>query len=208
MSHNLSDYTEVPERIRMFFDKYPEGSLVSASPPEVLTVEGVDGKTGEVVKRTFIKYVAAAYRSPDDPRPGVGTAWEPFPGPTQFTRDSELMNAETSAWGRALVALGFVAKKIASAEEVRNRSTGRAGEMRAPDSAATDKQMAALKRRADDTKLWAAHFGIDLQAGVTKAQASQLLDALKSGPAPIGGSDVPSDVPPAPAAPEPVAEIA
>jgi hypothetical protein len=31
------------------------------------------------------------------------------------------MNAETSAWGRAIIALGFPTKKIASAEEVRNR---------------------------------------------------------------------------------------
>jgi hypothetical protein len=31
------------------------------------------------------------------------------------------MNAETSAWGRAIVALGIPTKKVASAEEVRNR---------------------------------------------------------------------------------------
>jgi hypothetical protein len=70
-------------------------------------------------------YSAAAYRSPDDKLPGVGWAYEPIPGPTNFTRDSELQNAETAAWGRAMVAaLAVDTKKgIASSEEVRNRQT-------------------------------------------------------------------------------------
>jgi hypothetical protein len=29
-------------------------------------------------------------------RPGIGMAWEPFPGRTPYTKASELMNAETS----------------------------------------------------------------------------------------------------------------
>jgi hypothetical protein len=70
-------------------------------------------------------YSAAAYRTPDDQLPGVGWAYEPIPGPTNFTRDSELQNAETAAWGRAMVAaLAVDTKKgIASSEEVRNRQT-------------------------------------------------------------------------------------
>src|SRR3990167_9784769 len=66
---------------------------------------------------------AGASRPPDDPRPGVGHAFEPIPGKTPYTKDSETMNAETSAWGRAIVALGFETKKIASANEVRARQT-------------------------------------------------------------------------------------
>lgn len=106
------DYVDVAERIREFKERFPEGSLQSVRAPELVTA-------GE---KTFVVYAAAAYRTPDDPRPGIGWAWEPVPGPTPFTRDSELMNAETSAWGRAIVALGFETKKIASAEEVRNRA--------------------------------------------------------------------------------------
>jgi hypothetical protein len=69
--------------------------------------------------RLWVIYEALAYRSPEDHKPGHGTAWEPFPGPTSFTRDSELMNAETSAWGRACVAVGVPAsKRIASREDV------------------------------------------------------------------------------------------
>jgi hypothetical protein len=103
---DASDYVDVAERIRMFSAKFPEGSLQS----EVKIVEG-----GALAK-------AYAYRNPDDQRPGIGHAFEPIPGKTPFTRDSEVMNAETSAWGRAIVALGFETKKIVSADEVRNRT--------------------------------------------------------------------------------------
>jgi hypothetical protein len=106
-----ADYVDVAERIREFREKHPEGSLQQIA----WGVQEVNGKH-------FIHYTAAAYRTPDDARPGIGTAWEPFPGPTNFTRDSELMNAETSAWGRAIIAAGAAdAKRVASANEVANR---------------------------------------------------------------------------------------
>jgi hypothetical protein len=48
-------------------------------------------------------------------------AWEPVPGRTPYTKGSELMVAETSAWGRSLAAIGIATNKsIASAEEVRS----------------------------------------------------------------------------------------
>ena len=53
------------------------------------------------------------------------------------------MNAETSAWGRAIVALGFETKKIASANEVRARKT--AGE---PSTASTAADAATDGQRA------------------------------------------------------------
>lgn len=112
MTWNANDYVDVAERIRVFKAEFPTGSLQSYVPP---FVQEVDGKS-------FVVYGAAAYRTPDDDRPGIGWAWEPVPGPTNFTKDSELQNAETSAWGRAIVALGFETKKIASVEEVRNRN--------------------------------------------------------------------------------------
>ena len=109
----MDDYVDVAERIRMFYEKYPEGSLQSYRDPQVMEIGG----------KPFIAYSAAAYRSKDDPHPGIGWAWEPVPGPTQFTKDSELMNAETAAWGRAIVACGFATKHVASQEEVRNRQS-------------------------------------------------------------------------------------
>lgn len=107
------DYIDVATRIVEFREKYPTGSL-----------QQLDLKFVFVNGKDWVVYTAAAYRTPDDIRPGVGTAWEPIPGPTSFTRDSEVQNAETAAWGRAMVAaLAVDTKKgIASSEEVRNRS--------------------------------------------------------------------------------------
>lgn len=108
---SLDDYVDVAERIVHFKEQYPEGSLQTLS----WTVEQVDGQS-------FVVYHAAAYRTSDDERPGLGIAWEPFPGTTPYTRNSELMNAETAAWGRAIVALGIVAsRKLASKQEVQAR---------------------------------------------------------------------------------------
>ncbi|CAM4136632.1 hypothetical protein NONI108955_11170 [Nocardia ninae] len=110
------EYVEVPERIVEFRTKYPEGSLQPVNPAEPYKVENIDGQT-------VITYAAAAYRTPHDPRPGIGVAQEPFPGRTPYTKGSEIQNAETSAWGRAMVAAMAVDTKrgIASAVEVRNR---------------------------------------------------------------------------------------
>lgn len=106
------DYIDVAERIVEFREKFPTGSL-----------QRVDLQFIDFAGKQWVVYTAAAYRTPDDERPGHGTAWEPVPGPTNFTRDSELQNAETSAWGRALVAVLAADTKrgVASANEVRNR---------------------------------------------------------------------------------------
>jgi hypothetical protein len=114
------DYIDVATRIIEFREKYPQGSLQSWRDPYVIEVRITD-----TTFKSFMVYSAAAYRSPDDTLPGVGWAYEPIPGPTNFTRDSELQNAETAAWGRAMVAaLAVDTKKgIASSEEVRNRQT-------------------------------------------------------------------------------------
>jgi hypothetical protein len=108
MAFNLDDYVDVAERLRQFKEKYPDGSL--------------QGR-GEFILEPVVGYlyVAEAYRTADDERPGVGTAFEPIPGKTPYTRDSEVQNAETAAWGRAIVALGFETKKIASKQEVQGR---------------------------------------------------------------------------------------
>jgi hypothetical protein len=74
----------------------------------------------EIAGETLIVYTARAYRYPHDERPGVGTASEPYPGKNPFTAGSEFANAETSSWGRAIVALGIAAHHgVASAQDVR-----------------------------------------------------------------------------------------
>jgi hypothetical protein len=152
---SLDDYIDVAQRIADFREVYPDGRLQAAEPWRIIQVQsewciqcvgrrtvkerggnwkacprckgtGLRGE-GEPALDTFIVYVAAAYRTPDDPRPGIGCAWEPYPGRTPYTAGSELMNAETSAWGRALQAALVADTKtgVASREEVRNRRAER-----------------------------------------------------------------------------------
>jgi hypothetical protein len=116
-----NDYVEVAERVSLFFKRYPEGSI-QADEAKIVTI-------GE---RTFITVVARAYRTADDERPGVAQAWETFPGKTNFTRDSEAMNAETSAIGRCLGVLGIASKRsIATREDVQRRQADQAAETNA-----------------------------------------------------------------------------
>lgn len=104
---NIDDYVTVPERVVSFYEKFPEGSLQS---------EIVEMSDHLVVVRSY------AYRTPDDPRPGIGHSSLAIPGSTPYTKGSELENAETSAVGRAIAMLGFhVKKSIASSDEIRNK---------------------------------------------------------------------------------------
>lgn len=106
---HLDNYVDVPQRIKLFYEKFPEGSLQMDSN---IRFEYVDNQV-IVIGQAF------AYRYPDDPKPGVGTAQEYLPGKTAFTRGSELQNLETSCWGRAIGSLGIgIDKSIATREEV------------------------------------------------------------------------------------------
>ncbi len=90
--------------------RHPDGCL-QMDAPEFVEVEGKKWVIGR----------AYAYRTPDDQRPGIGTAWEIVPGTTPFTRGSEIQNLETSAWGRAIGALGIgVDASIATLDEVQH----------------------------------------------------------------------------------------
>ena len=107
---DLSNYVDVPTRFAMALERWPELRLVE-NRPEVITL-------GE---KTFIAVTVQAWRTPDDPIPAQATAWEPMPGLTPFTKNSEMMNASTSATGRVLGLMMSFGPKMASAEEVRNR---------------------------------------------------------------------------------------
>jgi hypothetical protein len=112
----MDGYVDVATRIGEFRKKHPAGSLQPADLTRPYTVERI----GDQI---YIVVVAAAYRDAEDAKPGIGMAYEPFPGRTPYTRGSELQNAETSAWGRAVVAAlaADTRKGVSSAEEVRNR---------------------------------------------------------------------------------------
>ena len=176
---NLGDYIDVAERVRLFRERYPEGSLQPVDPAHPFQVI-------EVAGHTFIVYVAAAYRHPDDPRPGIGTAWEPFPGRTPYTRDSEVMVAETSAWGRAIKACLLDDKaKIASLDEIRARKASETPRQTrqeghtAPNTGepVTNPQKGLIRRLAHEKGLEVP----DLDR-LTKRDATRLIDDWKAMP--------------------------
>lgn len=104
MAFDLSNYVDVKTRIKMFYDRYPEGSLQ-------FEFKGTLGEN--------IWGVAYAYRTPEDPRPATGTASELAKGKTAYTAGSELMNLETSAIGRAIGNLGIgIEAGMATKDEV------------------------------------------------------------------------------------------
>jgi hypothetical protein len=155
-------YNDVASRVREFGAKYPQGALRPADLARPYSIEQIEGQTVIIV-------VAAAYRGPDDTVPGVGMASEPFPGKTPYTRNSELQNAETSAWGRAIVAAlaADTRRGVASHEEARNRAAERgpagvdpatrASSLRAQIGAVARALGMSLEQVADDFR--AAHGG-------------------------------------------------
>jgi hypothetical protein len=171
---NMDDYVPVSDRIGAFMESYPEGSLQS----EIVEL---------TESRVTIK--AYAYRTPDDPRPGTGHSSLEIPGKTTFTRGSEIENAETSAWGRAIAALGFEVKRgVASREEVTNKQSGAedSRSREAQTSAPTDKrvilaQLAAEKGIGNEgLQTYAAIVGIKVGTKATEAQLDALIAAVAS----------------------------
>jgi hypothetical protein len=109
---DLSNYVDVPTRFAAALERWPELRIIE-NRPEIITI----------ADKVFISVTMQAWRTPDDPVPAQATCFEPFPGKTSFTRDSEQMNASTSALGRVLGLMMSFGPKMASAEEVRNRQT-------------------------------------------------------------------------------------
>lgn len=104
---DMSNYIDVKTKIQMFCTLFPEGSLQ-------FEFKGTCPHNPDMIWG-----IAYAYREPNDPRPGMGTAQELGVGKTSFTRGSELQNLESSCWGRAISALGIgLEKGIATLEEV------------------------------------------------------------------------------------------
>lgn len=120
------NYIQVDERIQKFLEAYPHGRLQSELLDYHVEGRGKVGNSDVLVGWVLMK--AYAYRSPDDPLPGIGYSSLVMPGGTPYTRNSELENCETSAWGRAIAATGIeVRRGIASSEEIRNKESDETG---------------------------------------------------------------------------------
>lgn len=107
MAFDISNYVTVAERVAMFYEKFPEGSI---------QFEFMGVMDGDPLKMWG---VARAYRSADDILPGIGTASELIVGKSPYTNGSELQNLETACWGRAVASLGIgTSKGLSSKEEI------------------------------------------------------------------------------------------
>jgi hypothetical protein len=168
---DLSNYVDVPTRFAAALERWPELRIVE-NRPEVITV-------GDKV---FIAVTVQAWRTPDDPIPAQGTAWEPIPGLTPFTKNSEMMNASTSALGRVLGFMMSFGPKMASAEEVRNRqqTSTPATLVRQPEKPRTA-SLGANATNAPTPAQMNLLRALDHQgpAPETKAEASRLIEELK-----------------------------
>ena len=110
---DLGDYVEVRDRVKLFYELYAQGRLVTT---EVRASTEPDGKP-----RIWVQ--AKAYRTIDDPLPGIGWSWMELPGASSYTLHSELENTETSAWGRAIGSLGIlIERSIASSNEIASKA--------------------------------------------------------------------------------------
>ena len=137
---DMADYVDVKTRVAEFYQRHPEGRLCTG---EVRVTREPDD-----VPRVWVQ--AFAYRDPTDLHPGVGWSWMLLPGSTPYTRGSELENVETSAWGRAIGALGIgIGKSIASADEVRSKG----GSEPAPDDGSLIGIAEAGDKRTSDFEL-------------------------------------------------------
>lgn len=208
-NYDLSDYVDVKQRLILFHQTYPTGSIQ-------FEFKGVCEHNPD-----FIWGIAYAYRTPDDTRPGIGTAQELRVGRTSFTRGSELMNLESSCWGRSIGSLGLgLDKGIATRQEIelaRDRNaggsepeptppavtappndpwdmpylkTGESADIRHRDNplVMTEKQYKYIKAcfngaigaMTDFVNAWKHDNGVDEADKLTRTQASSLIDELKT----------------------------
>jgi hypothetical protein len=106
----MQDYVTVAERIEKFYERYPEGRILT-------TIVEHDAERGFILMR------AEVYRHPDDAQPSAsGHAYE-YRDAGYVQKTSYIEVGETSAVGRALALCGFEVKRgIASREEMEKQA--------------------------------------------------------------------------------------
>jgi hypothetical protein len=103
---NLDEYITVSERVEKFYEKYPEGRIIT-------NVIELNHETG------FVLIQAMVYRASTDTQPSATGHASETRGDSYINKNSFVENCETGAVGRALALLGFEVKRgIASREEL------------------------------------------------------------------------------------------
>ncbi|HJQ23941.1 MAG TPA: hypothetical protein VKA60_08480 [Blastocatellia bacterium] len=162
----FQDYVTVAERIEKFYDRYPEGRLITH------IVE-------HDAERGFILMRAEVYRNADDALPAAtGHAYE-LKTEGYVQRTSYIEVCETSAIGRALAMAGFeVRRGIASREEMEKAARrAEAPRERKPSAPAAPPQPAAANPPAAPPAAQSSQPAADEQ----KQQILDLLEDLRPG---------------------------
>lgn len=111
MAFDLSEYVDVKTRLKQALALYPQLRIVEHRP-----------EITQVGDQLFIECSVTVSRDPDDPIPVTAYIFEPYPGKTSFTKNSEQANGATSVLGRALGYMGLgIDKSIATSNEVLGR---------------------------------------------------------------------------------------
>ena len=107
---NLDEYITVSERVEKFYEKYPDGRIIT-------NVIELNNETG------FVLMQAMVYRAATDTQPSATGHASEVRGDSYINKNSFVENCETGAVGRALALLGFEVKRgIASREELEKTS--------------------------------------------------------------------------------------
>jgi hypothetical protein len=194
---NLDNYVDVPTRLGMALQKYPD-LRIQETQREIIEMPD---------KSCFIRCTVTVWRDSTDPIPAIASACEIYPGRTPYTKMSENEVGFTSALGRALGYMGFgISKSIASRNEVEaaqsRQPTGRLApvvpmhdvEVPFPDEPqreyATPKQMGMMRALAngqglkgDDLKTFISatlNREVHTSGELTKRDISKVIDALKA----------------------------
>ena len=99
----LDDYEPVADRITKFWEKHPNGRILT----EI-----------KLINETEVVVQASIYTDREDTRPASIDWAHETRGSSNINRASFLENCSTSAIGRGLATLGFSTKKRASREEM------------------------------------------------------------------------------------------
>lgn len=189
----FQDYVSVAERIEKFYQKYPEGRIITH-------IVEHDSERGFILMR------AEGYRAPDDAVPAAtGHAFE-LRSEGYVNRNSYIENCESSSVGRMLAMLGFEAKRVITSREemekanrppkesVQPRASTPLKEAASPkpvaraDVPATDEQKNEIlrfleelrpKNRSAQRALLMEKTGRQSRDDLTQKEAARLLDELK-----------------------------
>lgn len=148
---NLKDYVDVAERIRAFYERYPEGSIQT----EMVRLEG-----------DMVIFKATVYRDREDVHPTTGWAYE-REGVGYVNKTSFIENCETSAIGRALANLNFPTTRSAAERDGTPATQDQIAELRA---------LASSEVVSEDVR---ERVIARLDAGLTARQAADAIAYLR-----------------------------